>query len=398
MSPSGDRGTVAFVSHTDSASGAEAVMLALVDAARAHGHHVVVVSPRGDLTARLPDGVEHRAIPKLGLKATSGWRRAVAALLLLINWVRAAWVLRPLCASPSTQVVVNSLMALPAARLTLRPRCCSWLVHDTIVEPRQRLVVGFSSRAVRAAVAVSHTTADRLHDFDFPIQVAYNGVTLGPRRPPVQTDPPVVGVLAKLTPWKGHRVLLAALEELPGVEAEFAGDHFPGEQGHVDELRRIASGPALAGRVRFLGHTDPQSCLRRWTALVSPSVAPEAGPLGVLEAMATGTPVIATDHGGSAEYLSDGAGVLVPPGDPHALAEAIRAVVSDPRMRESLSATAYARVCEHHDASATTPRMLRLLLEASPSRDATLPGPPADRRPPHHGTGPARTVPRRWRG
>ncbi|OBF27942.1 glycosyltransferase family 4 protein [Mycobacterium sp. ACS4331] len=367
--------TVAFISHTDSASGAEAVLLDLARRAQADGHAVVVACPTGELSARLPTGVGHLPLPKLGLSADTGWRRGVAMLVLLARWVRAAVALRGLCASPSTAVVVNSLFALPAVRLTLRPRSSTWLVHDTVTERKQRLIVRFSARALRSAVAVSHATAEPLCGFGFPVNVAYNGVAVGPRGNLTHSDPPVIGVLAKLTPWKGHRVLLAALSELPGVEVEFAGDHFPGEQDYVDELHRLADAPEVAGRVRFLGRSDAVACLARWTALVSPSTGPEAGPLGVLEAMAAGTPVIATDHGGSAEYLSGGAGVLVPPGDPGALAVAIRAVLGDAALREALAAEAYARVRDRHDHTVTAPEMLRLLIpDRSPV--ATITGTP----------------------
>ncbi len=367
--------TVAFVSHTASASGAEAVLLSLAHRAQSDGHAVVVACPTGDLSARLPAGVSHVPLPKLGLSADSGWRRGVAMLGLPFKWVRAAVALRGLCVSPSTSVVVNSLFALPAVRLTLRRRSSTWLVHDTVTARKQRLIVRFSARALRRAVAVSHTTAEQLCDFGFPVEVAYNGVDIGPRGNLTHSSPPVIGVLAKLTPWKGHRVLLAALQAVPGVAVEFAGDHFPGEQAYVDELHRLADAPGVAGRVRFLGHSDARSCLSRWTALVSPSTGPEAGPLGVLEAMASGTPVIATDHGGSAEYLSDGAGLLVPPGDPEALAGAISAVLSDSELREALAGKAYARVRERHDRTVTTPAMLRLLIAQRSQAPAITPAP-----------------------
>ena len=129
------------------------------------------------------------------------------------------------------------------------------------------------------------------------------------------TDPshPVIGILAVLAAWKGHDVLLEAVARIPEVTLEIAGTAFPGSEDWERQLRERAARPDLAGRVRFLGHTDPETVFPRWDLIVSASTSPEAGPLGVLEAMAAGVPVLGTAHGGTAEYLADGVGRLVPP-------------------------------------------------------------------------------------
>ena len=67
----------------------------------------------------------------------------------------------------------------------------------------------------------------------------------------------------------------------------------------------------------------------------------------VLEALACGAPVVATDVGGVAEYLGDGAALLCPPGDPAALAAAMARVLDDDGLAASLSAAARARALEH---------------------------------------------------
>jgi glycosyltransferase involved in cell wall biosynthesis len=172
----------------------------------------------------------------------------------------------------------------------------------------------------------------------------------------------VVGMLALLTPWKGHRVLLESVARLPDVEVELAGGSFPGDLGYGDELRARAERPDLAGRVRFLGDVDASEAMSRWDVVVSASVAPEAGPLSVLEAMSHGLPLIGTDHGGTTEFLSGGAGLLVPPGDELAMAQAIDTVLRDDRLRRDLIATARLRIAEEHDLGTTLPAMLRTLL------------------------------------
>ena len=216
-----------------------------------------------------------------------------------------------------------------------------------------------SAPVIRRAVAVSEATARPLSDLGLPTVVAHNGVVWPvPALATELHDPPVVGILALLTPWKGHAVLLEAVAALSGVELEFAGGSFPGDADHVASLHERAAQPDLTGRVRFLGHTDPQTTLARWDVVVSASITPEAGPLSVLEAMAYGKPVIGTDHGGTTEFLRGGAGVLVPPSDPAALAEAITRVLDDADLRESLAREARRRIDAEHDKSVTLPLML----------------------------------------
>ena len=360
--PAAER-TIVFVAHTGQVSGAEKVMLDLIDVAVGRGHRVRVVSPDGPLSGRLSAGVDHVVIPPLGLSGERGLARLAGGGRLVVDWIRAGRILRRVSRTADTSTIVNSLFALPAARIARPAGRISWLVHDTLSSGRQRTVIRISAPVIRRAVSVSEATAVPLAELGLPVVVAHNGVTW-----PVTAlstdlhDPPVVGMLALLTPWKGHAIALDAVAGLPGVELEFAGGSFPGDADHVAALHARAGGPDLAGRVRFLGHTDLRTALQRWDVVLSASVTPEAGPLSVLEAMAYGKPVIGTDHGGTTEFLRDGAGVLVPPSDPAALAGAISRVLDDAGLRRSLTAAARRRIADGHDKSATLPRMLDELL------------------------------------
>ena len=197
-------------------------------------------------------------------------------------------------------------------------------------------MLSFSERAVDSAVAVSGAVGTSIGDRGFPVQVVWNGtpwpVAPAPADPP---QPPVVGCASLLTPWKGQDVLLEAVARLgrPDVTVELAGGAFPGDEPYREALVRRSNQPDLAGRVRFLGKVDDAlDRMRQWTVAVVSSVEPEAGPLVLLEAMSIGVPVVATDHGGPPEVLGD-AGLLVPPRDPAAMAEAIRALLDDAALR-----------------------------------------------------------------
>jgi glycosyltransferase involved in cell wall biosynthesis len=76
----------------------------------------------------------------------------------------------------------------------------------------------------------------------------------------------------------------------------------------------------------------------------------EGAPISILEAMAAGLPVVACDVGGVGELVADGeTGLLVPPGDPARLSEALRRLLADPELRRRLGAAGRARARERFD-------------------------------------------------
>ncbi|CCQ15905.1 putative glycosyltransferase [Rhodococcus sp. AW25M09] len=358
-----DRSTVLFLAHTGQVSGAEKVLLDLIDEAQRRGHDTVVACPAGPLADRLPGTARHIRIDELGLGGQRGAARGVAAMRMFGRWVTAARAVRTIAQAPGTATVVNSLFALPVARFARPTRGASWLVHDTMTSLKQRLVVRFARPAVRVAVSVSDATAEPLRTAGLEVVVSHNGVPWPvPRFGGELHTPPVVGMLALLTPWKGHRVLLDAVAALPDIRVELAGGSFPGDREYVAELHERASRPDLTGRVEFLGHTDSEAALQRWDVVVSASTSPEAGPLSVLEAMSHGLPVIGTDHGGTHDFLRDGAGILVEPGNATDLAAALSAVIGDATRRRTIGESARYRVASCHDIRETLPALLRELI------------------------------------
>lgn len=353
-----------FINSTGNVSGAEVVLLQLVGLALDHDLEVTVASPDGPLTTRLPAAVTHLELPMLGLDGpSSAPGRAWAGARLGARTARAARSLRPVVSVPRARTVVNSLLALPAARLARPVGGIRWLVHDTVHQPKQRLVVRLSRAQIHRAVAVSEATALPLRELQLDVAVAHNGVhwpvdaaALAPH------EPPVVGMLALLTPWKGQQVLLEAVARLPGVHLELAGGSFPHDDGYVAGLRRRAEQPDLRGRVRFLGHVEPMRTMGQWDVAVSASVTPEAGPIAVLQAMSLGLPAVGTDHGGTAEFLANGAGLLVPPGDVPALAAALRQALSDNGFRRASCAAGRDRIAAYHSLPETLPVMFSTLL------------------------------------
>lgn len=360
--------SVVFVNRAGRYSGAEVVFLKLVQIACQRGYHVRVVCPTGPLSERLPESVEHFPIDELDLGGTSGSARALAAVTLTRRWIRSAAVIRR-AADSDSKIIVNSLLALPAARLARLRQGVSWLVHDTVHESKQRAMIRIGKPAIRRALAVSPPTAEPVRQLGLQVDVVPLGIDIpGVVAKRGDRHEPVVGIMALLTPWKGHRVLLQALAEVPGVRCEIAGIAMATDAAYAQELQRLSESPKLAGRVKFLGHVDPVTAMAGWDILVSASTAPEAGPIVALEAMSVRLPVIATDHGGSTWLLRDDAGVLVPPDDAHALASAITWVVDNPEAVDEMVDRAYHRVSTDHNPAVAYPAMLDTLLGPAEAR------------------------------
>jgi glycosyltransferase involved in cell wall biosynthesis len=158
-------------------------------------------------------------------------------------------------------------------------------------------------------------------------------------------DGPTLGFAGRLTTAKALDVAFQALARVPDVSLAVAGDG-PDRAA----LERRAHGLGLNGRVAFLGAQPRERVLELFRAadasLLSSSW--ENFPHTVVEALAAGTPVIATAVGGIPEVVRDGEnGLLVPAGDPGALAEAIRRYFADPELRERLQAQAAPSVAEY---------------------------------------------------
>jgi glycosyltransferase involved in cell wall biosynthesis len=153
-----------------------------------------------------------------------------------------------------------------------------------------------------------------------------------------------VGTLGLLHPIKGTDVFVAAAEQLRArgvaVDMRIAG---PLEDGPFRDWGEAVVERATAAGVSYRGVVDAVAELSQWDILVQPSRG-DAFPLAVLEAMEAGLAVVGADTGGITEQLEDGAGVLVPPEDPGALADAIAELARDPERIAALAAAGRRRV------------------------------------------------------
>jgi glycosyltransferase involved in cell wall biosynthesis len=206
-------------------------------------------------------------------------------------------------------------------------------------------------RAATAVVATSDWTARRLVDHHGLPATRVRVVTPG-----VDAAPLAVGTdgasqllcVAAVTPRKGQDVLVEALSTVTDLywSCVFVGG-LDRAAGYVDRIRRLIETYDLGGRIRLVGPRIGADLAASYTAADLLILASHAEPYGmvVTEALSRGIPVLATAVDGVPEALGhapDGSvpGILVPAGDPAALAEALRRWLGDPDTRQRLRSAA----------------------------------------------------------
>ncbi len=154
----------------------------------------------------------------------------------------------------------------------------------------------------------------------------------------------VITMIASIEERKGHRVAIRALEVLPPNHHLLIVGTGPLEA----ELMDLVESLGMQERVHFLGYTADVSRVLAATDVVLLTSFLEATPYVLIEAMAAGIPVVASDIFGVGEIVEDSVtGILVPPGDAKRTAEAIRAIIQDGEKRERMSKAARERYLKH---------------------------------------------------
>ncbi len=163
----------------------------------------------------------------------------------------------------------------------------------------------------------------------------------------IAAESPLVGMVAHLTPWKGHedflRVARRVLDAVPEAHFVIAGGPIyetAGHAGYEASLRRQVSDLGLGPRVSFLGaRNDVPDVLAALDVLVHCPTAPEPFGRVLAEAMAVARPVVATDGGGIPEIVRDGeTGYLVRSRDTPEFADRVVRLLRDPALRARLGA------------------------------------------------------------
>jgi phosphatidylinositol alpha-mannosyltransferase len=314
---------------------------------RARGHRTMILAPgpppSEDAGVRIvgrPVRVPSRGTVAPISFSPGSWRRIRSAMRSFDPDVIHAH--EPL--TPST-----SMLAVLAAGAPVVATFHASLDRSRLMEftgPALRQVSG----RIEVAIAVSDAAASFLRRVvRVPVEIVPNGVDVRafahPGRPVdgLPAGPKILWV-NRLDPQKGLEIMLRAFEQLA---SEVGGAHLLVAGDGRDRVLLRSLPRQLRSRILRLG-TVPHGELPRYHAaadvFVSPATGQESFGIVLVEAMAAGVPVVASDIAGYREVVRDGVdGLLVPPKDPNALAAAIRRVLSEPELAAALMAAGRSR-------------------------------------------------------
>lgn len=221
-----------------------------------------------------------------------------------------------------------------AARLARRPHV--WHAREMVFQSALALRVErvLARRFAAAVIAVSSAVADQLDPAN--VVVVYDGADRSEFRPDragafrqsagLPDDAPIVGSVARVDTWKGFGVLLEAFPAVrgavPDAQLVVAGGAVAGKEEYFEEL---AGRAATMDGVRWIGpRSDVADLMADLDVFVQVSTEPEPFGLVLVEALASGVPVVAGEAGGPLDIVTSAEwGRLVPPGDCSALAAAV---------------------------------------------------------------------------
>lgn len=359
---------VAFFDHCAQLSGGE-LALARVLPAMADVDPVVLLGESGPLEATLQGlGIEVEVLA-LDEELLNTRRGAVGVGSLPLQAVGASirdirTLARRLRQLRPDVLHTNSLKAAllggVAGRLAGVP--VLWHIRDRIADD---YLPGAAVRLVRAAgwvlpsavIANSATTRATLgRRWSLRSTVLHDAVpqpdpTVVPRALDASSGPICVAMVGRISPWKGQEIFIDAFAQAFGGGDDTAlivGSAMFGEDDLAGALVAQVTERGVADQITFTGFVeDVPALLRDCDVLVHASTIPEPFGQVVLEGMAAGLAVIASDSGGPAEVVNHGVdGLLVPPGDVDALAAALRRLRENPAERRALATAGLARVCD----------------------------------------------------
>ena len=261
---------------------------------------------------------------------------------------------------------------------------------DDLPEPyRQRAwdAVADRARDADAFIAVSRYYADLMQErLGLPaerVHVVYNGISPEGYEPaPSPPHPPVIGFLERMYPEKGLDILVEAFLRLragarfPGLKLRVAGGWSAGDKAFLEGLRDRLQAEGADDKVELLANLDRkgrQDFLRSLSVLSVPARHGEAFGMYVLEALASGVPVVLPRHGAFTELVEATAGgVLYAPNEPMTLAGALEALLGDPERARQLGQRGRQAVLESFHVGRTAEGCERVYQEAA--RHAPPPG------------------------
>lgn len=349
---------VLYLQSNSEIGGSDISLLRIIENLDPSGFRPVVVLPsRGPLTQAFEESRAKVVIMSEMLKLTTR-KGSLYYLRFLANYPAAVARLVRLIHRERIDLVhtntLHNLYGYLAARLAGRPHV--WHVREIVFQSAavRRLEVFLARRFADRIVTVSRAAAEMFKNKtgEYPprLRIVWNGVNLTRFHPRISgrrirrelklaDDAPLVGLVGRLDHCKGVDVFLRAAamcrNEFPAARYLVCGGEVEGQEEVARDALALAGELGVSDVVSFTSWRyspdDMPEVHAALNVLVSASTSPESFGLVLVEAMATGRPVIATNHGGPSEVcIADETALMVPPREPRSLADAILKLLRDP--------------------------------------------------------------------
>jgi glycosyltransferase involved in cell wall biosynthesis len=359
--------------------GASKILLTSLAIFKKHGHEaIVVLSAKGELSERLaqmdvrvvymPLGIIRRKYmnPKGLINRVQATRQAIKAIKEIIIAEKITLVY-----SNTTAVLAG---AFAAKQLGIRH---IWHVHEIILRPNflfrglSYLLKHYADKIIVVSKAVQDHWAK--HIPISKILLVYNGIDYSEYQSQVAQRESThgaklrIGMIGRVHHWKGQDYFLQIAGELiktnPHLEFIMVGDAFPGNEYLYEKINRLKTELNLVNAVTDLGYrTDIPAILQQLDIFVLPSILPDPFPTVVLEAMASGKAIVATNHGGATEMIEfDKEGLLIPWDNAKAAAEIMKPIIENDAKRKAMGAAAAKKVRVEFSLEAFEERIVKLL-------------------------------------
>jgi len=347
-------------------------VLPVMQGARDRGHAVIGVAAAGPLMPE-PDGFRIIAAPMARSLNPAAQARAAIFLWRLFRTEKPDLVHAHFPISGFLARMVAWAAGVPRIAYT----CHGFLFNQPGPAWRRWLSLALEWVAGRVTDVFLTVSAEEAADAR-RLHIAQNPIAIGNGRDPARFRPDpaaraairaelgtaeatcVIIAVSRLVRHKGYRELLGAMAAVPEAELWVVGSRLASDHG--EDLDPAFAAAGLGARLKRLGYrADVPALLAAADIFCLPSYF-EGLPMGVIEAMLTGLPVVATDIRGCREQvLPEATGLLVPPMQVPPLAAALARLAADPGLRARMGAAGRARAMERFDEARVLARTLDLL-------------------------------------
>lgn len=381
---------ILFVAHNPDLYGASRALLRLALRLRRDGHELMAALPEngplGEELAALGAGVRivqpFAVVDRAGFATWGGRFRLATSFPAAIAALRRVQTeFRPDVVHSNTAVLLASG---PAARSASLPHVHHvreifddfpgfWKIY-------RRFLTGNATRLACISEAVAAQFPDRekvriIHDAlpaeELGAPTASDAIAFRTRHG-VPADAPLAVLAGRIKlKRKGQETFVAAAallkDRFPAARFAIVGAPFAGNEDHLATLQRMVAEAGLGDHVVFTGElANVAEAFAAADVAVTASGTPEPFGLVTIEAMAVGRPVVGTNIGGTPEIVADGrTGLLVPPGDPAAMATALGRLFADAPRRDAMGRAGRARFLAEFEFEPHYARMLALYREAA---------------------------------